>query len=90
MYVVVTIDSLFNISFSLFLFELNLTYLYLIFAGIVMPIGLVFLIVYMIRSNAPEGMFYSIMQTLSKNKNDGYDSTNDAHDAASSDNSSHA
>ena len=63
MFVAVTIDSIFNISFSFFSFELNLSYLYLLSVGIALPAALIFLVIYLIRNNAPEGMYFEILQT---------------------------
>lgn len=64
MYVVVTFDSIFGLSFSLFSFSLNLSYLYLIFVGVVLPIALIFLVYYMVSNNAPEGMYFKILENL--------------------------
>jgi len=69
MYVVVTIDSIFSLPFSLFSFKLNLSYLYLISVGVILPIAFIFLTIYLIRHNAPEGMYFRIIQVLSDMRN---------------------
>jgi len=64
LFTVVTIDSIFNPSFTFLSFELNLSYVYLLCVGVVLPVALIFLVIYLIRNNAPEGMYFKILRTV--------------------------
>ena len=73
MYIAVAIDSVLNYSFSVLFFKLNLSYLYLLSVGVILPFALIFLITYLIRNNAPEGMYFEILKNFRARRTDALD-----------------
>jgi hypothetical protein len=62
------LDVLLNYSLSILSFNINFSYFYLIGLGTILPIGIIYLIRYMIKNQAPEWMYFSIIQNLKQGK----------------------
>lgn len=56
-YITINIPSMFSLN-------LNLSYLYILAVGNILPIALVFLVAHLVKNKAAEGMFYQILEFL--------------------------
>lgn len=68
LYCAVMLDVLLNYSLPILSFNINFSYFYLICLGTILPIGIIYLIIYMIKNQAPEWMYFSIIQNFKQGK----------------------
>jgi phosphatidylglycerophosphate synthase len=62
LYAVALLDTIFNVTFYFFSFELNFSFLYLIVTGVALPIVWIGAATYMVRKHAPEKLYSNFLR----------------------------